>query len=322
MARKETRSILVTGATGFVGAALVARLALDGLAVRAVVRNKASLTTAAIDVVRVSELSAETDWSDALANMDAVIHLAARVHVMTDTANDPLTEYRRVNVEGTLNLANQAAAAGIKRFIFMSSIKVNGEKTVLNPFLADDAPDPQDPYSISKYEAEQGLLRLAAETDMEVTIIRSPLVYGPGVKANFLSMMRWLKRGTPLPFGAIKNKRSLVALDNLIDLIAICIHHPAAANQIFLVSDDEDLSTTELLCRMGHALDRPARLIRLPAAAIKVGAALLGRHNLAQRLCGSLQVDIKKTKELLGWSPPINVEEGLRRTVAGLHSSR
>lgn len=322
MAHKDTHSVLVTGATGFVGAALVARLALDGLAVRAVVRNKVSPTTAKIDVVRVSELSAETDWSDALANMDAVIHLAARVHVMTDTANDPLTEYRRVNVEGTLNLANQAAAAGIKRFIFMSSIKVNGEKTVLNPFLADDAPDPQDPYGISKYEAEQGLLRLAAETGMEVTIIRSPLVYGPGVKANFLSMMRWLKRGIPLPFGAIQNKRSLVALDNLIDLIAICIHHPAAANQIFLVSDDEDLSTTELLCRMGHALDRPARLIRLPAAVIKVGAALLGRHNLAQRLCGSLQVDIKKTKELLGWSPPINVEEGLRRTVAGLHSSR
>lgn len=322
MAHKDTHSILVTGATGFVGAALVARLALDGLAVRAVVRNKVSPTTAKIDVVRVSELSAETDWSDALANMDAVIHLAARVHVMTDTANDPLTEYRRVNVEGTLNLANQAAAAGIKRFIFMSSIKVNGEKTVLNPFLADDAPDPQDPYGISKYEAEQGLLRLAAETGMEVTIIRSPLVYGPGVKANFLSMMRWLKRGIPLPFGAIQNKRSLVALDNLIDLIAICIHHPTAANQIFLVSDDEDLSTTELLCRMGHALDRPARLIRLPAAVIKVGAALLGRHNLAQRLCGSLQVDIKKTKELLGWSPPINVEEGLRRTVAGLHSSR
>jgi nucleoside-diphosphate-sugar epimerase len=322
MAHKDTHSVLVTGATGFVGAALVARLALDGLAVRAVVRNKVSPTTAKIDVVRVSELSAETDWSDALANMDAVIHLAARVHVMTDTANDPLTEYRRVNVEGTLNLANQAAAAGIKRFIFMSSIKVNGEKTVLNPFLADDAPDPQDPYGISKYEAEQGLLRLAAETGMEVTIIRSPLVYGPGVKANFLSMMRWLKRGIPLPFGAIQNKRSLVALDNLIDLIAICIHHPAAANQIFLVSDDEDLSTTELLCRMGHALDRPARFIRLPAAAIKVGAALLGRHNLAQRLCGSLQVDIKKTKELLGWSPPINVEEGLRRTVAGLHSSR
>lgn len=322
MAHKDTHSVLVTGATGFVGAALVARLALDGLAVRAVVRNKISPTTAKIDVVRVSELSAETDWSDALANMDAVIHLAARVHVMTDTANDPLTEYRRVNVEGTLNLANQAAAAGIKRFIFMSSIKVNGEKTVLNPFLADDAPDPQDPYGISKYEAEQGLLRLAAETGMEVTIIRSPLVYGPGVKANFLSMMRWLKRGIPLPFGAIQNKRSLVALDNLIDLIAICIHHPTAANQIFLVSDDEDLSTTELLCRMGHALDRPARLIRLPAAVIKVGAALLGRHNLAQRLCGSLQVDIKKTKELLGWSPPINVEEGLRRTVAGLHSSR
>lgn len=322
MAHKDTHSVLVTGATGFVGAALVARLALDGLAVRAVVRNKVSPTTAKIDVVRVSELSAETDWSDALANMDAVIHLAARVHVMTDTANDPLTEYRRVNVEGTLNLANQAAAAGIKRFIFMSSIKVNGEKTVLNPFLADDAPDPQDPYGISKYEAEQGLLRLAAETGMEVTIIRSPLVYGPGVKANFLSMMRWLKRGIPLPFGAIQNKRSLVALDNLIDLIAICIHHPTAANQIFLVSDDEDLSTTELLCRMGHALDRPARLIRLPAAVIKVGAALLGRHNLAQRLCGSLQVDIKKTKELLGWSPPINVEEGLRRTVAGLHSSR
>jgi len=234
---------------------------------------------------------------------------------MSDTSSDPLTEFRKVNVEGTLSLARQAAAAGVRRFIFISSIKVNGEGTVLGaPYHADAQPLPADPYGISKMEAEQGLRALAADTGMEVVIIRPTLVYGPGVKANFLNLMRWLHKGVPLPFGAIHNLRSLVALDNLVDLIVTCIDHPAAANQTFLVSDGEDLSTTELLRRMGTALGKPARLFPVPSRLIEVGAAMLGKQALAQRLCGSLQVDISKTRELLNWTPPVSVDEALRKT--------
>ena len=244
-----------------------------------------------------------------------MIHTAARVHVMHDAATDPLSEYRRVNVQGTLHFARQAAAAGVKRFVFLSSIKVNGEATqVGQTFMADDAPAPQDPYGISKMEAEAGLREISAQTGMDVVIIRPPLVYGSGVKANFAAMMRWLSCGVPLPLGAIThNRRSLVALDNLVDLIVTCITHPAAANQTFLVSDGEDLSTTDLLRRMGQALGKPARLLPVPPALLKLGAALLGKPELAQRLCGSLQVDISKTRQLLGWCPPLSVDEGLRR---------
>lgn len=235
---------------------------------------------------------------------------------MNEEAADPLAEFRRVNVEGTLRLAWQAAEAGVRRFVFVSSIKVNGEHSQPGqPFTADQTPAPGDPYGVSKMEAEQGLRVLARETGMEVVIIRPPLVYGPGVKANFLAMMRWLQRGVPLPLGGVtENRRSLVFLDNLIDLIVTCIDHPAAANQTFLVSDDEDLSTAALLRRMAAALGRPARLIPVPAGLITLGARLIGRPGIAQRLCGSLQVDIGKTKSLLGWVPPVSVDEGLRRT--------
>jgi nucleoside-diphosphate-sugar epimerase len=237
---------------------------------------------------------------------------------MKDSSGDPLAECRRVNVAGTLNLARQAAAAGVKRFIFLSSIKVNGEQTLPGqPFTEDDVPAPLDPYSTSKYEAEEGLRELARQTGMEVVIIRPPLVYGPGVKANFLNMMRWLHKRVPLPFASLNNRRSLVALDNLIDLIVVCLEHPAAANQTFLVSDGEDMSTTELLQRMAQALGRPARLMPIPASLLEAGAALLGRRDMAQRLCGSLQVDISKAKMLLGWNPPISVDEGLRCTAHG-----
>lgn len=234
---------------------------------------------------------------------------------MNDTADDPLVEFRKANVDGTLSLARQAAAAGVQRFIFISSIKVNGEGTELGyPYRADDTPAPQDPYGVSKMEAEQGLRALAAETGMEVVIIRPVLVYGPGVKANFRSMMSWLRKGIPLPLGATGNKRSLVAVDNLVDLIATCIDHPAAANQTFLVSDGEDLSTTQLLQRMGSALGRPARLLPVPASLLQAGAAMLGRRAIAQRLCGSLQVDICKTRERLAWAPPVSVDDALRKT--------
>ncbi|MGH8436288.1 MAG: UDP-glucose 4-epimerase family protein [Pseudomonas sp.] len=306
---------LLTGCTGFVGRPLLARLSTDGFSLVACSRTSISELPASTTNALISTIDGVTDWQAALAGVEWVIHSAARVHVMNDQSADPLAEFRKVNVEGTLNLAHQAAAAGVKRFIFISSIKVNGEGTpVGSPYIADAQPAPADPYGISKMEAEQGLRGIAAETGMEVVIIRPPLVYGPGVKANFFSMMCWLKKGVPLPLGAIHSRRSLVALDNLMDLIVTCIDHPAAANQTFLVSDGEDLSTSQLLRRMGQALGRPARLLPVPAWMLESAAALLGKKAIAQRLCGSLQVDIGKTRELLGWSPPVSVDEALRKT--------
>lgn len=291
-------SLLITGGTGFVGRALVKRL--SGRQVTLATRSDSAA------------------WHQVLAGITTVVHLAARVHVMHDTEVDPLAAFRAVNVAETLSLARQAVAAGIRRFVFISSIKVNGETTELvRPFTANDEPAPLDPYGISKMEAEQGLREIAAETGMEVVIIRPPLVYGPGVKANFQTMMRWLGSGVPLPLGAINNRRSMVALDNLVDLIVTCIDHPSAANQTFLVSDGEDLSTTQLLQRLGLALGKPARLIPVPVLLLKVGAALLGKPAIAQRLCGSLQVDILKTQKLLGWTPPLSVDEGLKRAAEG-----
>lgn len=309
-------NVLVTGANGFVGSAVITALtSLDAFKILGAVRVMSGGPPCEFNVIAVGNLNADTDWSSALHGQEIVIHTAARVHVMNDTADDPLVEFRKANVDGTLSLARQAAAAGVQRFIFISSIKVNGEGTELgHPYRADDTPAPQDPYGVSKMEAEQGLRVLASETGMEVVIIRPVLVYGPGVKANFRSMMSWLRKGIPLPLGATGNKRSLVAVDNLVDLIATCIDHPAAANQTFLVSDGEDLSTTQLLQRMGSALGRPARLLPVPASLLQAGAAMLGRRAIAQRLCGSLQVDIGKTRELLAWAPPVSVDDALRKT--------
>ncbi len=312
--------ILVTGATGFIGKAVLERLLAKDQAryVAVAARNGGQQwPEKALPRVR-GDLEPSTDWSVALEDVSAIVHCAARVHVMDDTATDPLAEFRRINVQGTLNLARQAAAKGVQRFVFISSIKVNGEATQSGaPFFADGISAPLDPYGVSKMEAEQGLHEISAQTGMEIVVIRPPLVYGPGVKANFAAMMRWLKRGVPLPLGAIHNQRSLVALDNLVDLIVTCLTHPAAANQTFLVSDGEDLSTTQLLRRMGNALGQPARLIPVPASLLRLGAALVGKPELAQRLCGSLQVDISKTRELLGWRPPVSVDEGLRRAAEG-----
>jgi UDP-glucose 4-epimerase len=307
--------ILITGATGFVGSALAKKLADSGnVDVRAAVRRTGDGLPSEINRTQVGDLLPDTDWSKSLSGVRVVIHLAGRVHVMRESALDPLAEFRRVNVDGTLNLARQAASAGVRRFIFISSIKVNGEATASgSPFQATSKPAPRDPYGISKFEAELALRDVASHTGMEVVIIRPPLVYGPGVKANFESMMRWLQRGIPLPLGLIDNRRSLVALDNLVDLIRICIDHPSAANQTFLVSDGEDLSTPQLLRRMGHALGKPARLIPMPSVLLKIGAALAGKPDIAERLCGSLQVDISKTRELLAWTPPVSVNEGLRK---------
>ena len=307
---------LVTGANGFLGSALCTRLLRDGTSTRGVVRSLSSQTTDVKTLV-VGGLSSVTDWTVAVADVDQVVHLAARVHVMKDKSADPLAEFRRVNVDGTTNLAFQAAAAGVRRFVYLSSIKVNGEFTeVGHYFSADDAHAPEDPYSVSKHEAEQALLQIAIDTGMEVVIIRPPLVYGPGVKANFESMMRWLVHGVPLPLAAVtQNRRSLVALDNLVDLIITCLSHPAAANQTFLVSDGEDLSTADLLRRTGVALGHPARLFYIPPSVLKISAQVVNKLGIYQRLCGSLQLDISKTRRLLGWTPPVSVDEGLRRAV-------
>jgi nucleoside-diphosphate-sugar epimerase len=306
--------LLVTGGSGFVGSAVIAQALSDSTwEVRASVRNHAP-DHAGVEQVLVGDLSAQTDWRRAVTGVDTIVHTAARVHVMHDRNADPLNEYRRVNVEGTLNLARQADDAGVRRFIFLSSIKVNGERTLFQPYTADDAPAPLDPYGISKFEAEQRLRRIAQETRMEVVIIRPVLVYGPGVKANFHTLMRWLYRGVPLPLAAISNRRSLVAIENLVDLLLTCARHPAAGNQTFLVSDGEDLSTPTLLRRLSHALGRPAKLFPVPTALLTTGARILGRGDAAQRLCGSLQVDISKTRELLDWSPPVNVDTTLKRT--------
>jgi len=302
-------SVLLTGATGFIGSRLFQVINADEWQVRRVSRRASEQNG-----VIVGDIGPGTDWAGALRGVECVVHLAARVHVMQEQVADPLAEFRKVNTDGTLNFARQSAAAGVNRFIYLSSIKVNGEQTQPGcPFTADDNPAPLDAYGVSKHEAEQGLLSLANETGMEVVIIRSPLVYGPGVKANFQRMMRWVNRGVPIPLGAIHNKRSLVALDNLVDLIVTCIDHPAAENQIFLASDGEDLSTTELLRGVAKAAGVSSRLIPVPASVLMFMASLVGKKEMAQRLLGSLQVDISKAHDLLGWTPLLSVQEGLRR---------
>ena len=314
-------AVLVTGSNGFVGTALCARLPRTGAEVRAAARHPVAAPPG-VRGFQIGAISSQTDWRLALRDVEQVVHLAARVHVMRDTSFSPLAEFRRVNVEGTVNLARQAAVAGVRRFVFLSSIKVNGECTeVGQPFGADDPAAPQDPYAVSKYEAEELLRQVGIETGMEVVIIRPPLVYGPGVKANFQQMMRWLARGLPLPLAGIEgNRRSLVALDNLVDLVVTCLRHPAAANQRFLVSDGEDLSTAMLLRRMGQAQGGGAKLFRVPSVALKTAAAFFGKRDVYRRICGSLQVDISKTSELLGWTPPVSVDEGLRRAFAGFQA--
>ncbi|PID45478.1 MAG: nucleoside-diphosphate sugar epimerase [Proteobacteria bacterium] len=310
--------ILITGATGFIGFSLTQNLYRQDHTLTAAVRYISDNLPPNIRQAPIGGLLPDTDWTPVLGEVSTIIHLAARVHVMNDTAIDSLTEFRRINTAATLNLAQQAAAAGVRRLIYLSSIKVNGEISVSGqPFTAEEVPSSgaiPDPYGQSKQEAEQGLRLIAQQAGLEVVIIRPPLVYGVGVKGNFQSMMNWLHKGIPLPLGNIHNQRSLVALPNLIDLITTCIDHPAAANQTFLVSDGEDLSTTELLQCLSYALGKPARLLPIPQSWLEATLTLVGKQAIAQRLCGNLQVDMSHTCETLGWKPPVSVDEALQQT--------
>ena len=308
--------IAISGATGFIGGALYKALGSREQPVRALLRLKKNSFP---DCVAVGEIGPKTDWTEALyGGLYCCIHCAGRAHVLKDSATDALAAFRAVNSDGTLNLARQAVRAGVKRFVFISTIGVNGSQTATGkPFSETDKPNPHNDYALSKWEAEQGLMRIADETGLEVVIIRPPLVYGCNAPGNFGSLMRAVQRGWPLPLGAVHNQRSLVALDNLVDFIVTCITHPQAANQTFLVSDGQDLSTTELIRGMAQAAGVPARLLPVPVWALLAGAKLLGKGGAVQRLCGNLQVDISKARQLLGWVAPVSVEEGLRRTVVG-----
>lgn len=306
--------VLVTGASGFIGSALCAYLVTKGKTVVGAVRKKNINDLAGIEHRIFPDLGTKMDWKEMLFGIDAIVHCAARVHVMNETASDPLEAFREVNVKGTVQLAEQAVENGVKRFVFISSIKVNGESTMKSPFTADDEPAPEDPYGISKWETEQALLKISRETGLEVVIVRPPLVYGPGVRANFLRLMQMVNFGLPLPFGAINNQRSLVALGNLVDLIDVCLDHSEAVGQTFLASDGNDLSTTELIKTIAVALGKPVRLIPVPGLVLRGAAKIFGKGDIAQRLFGSLQVDISKTRNMLNWSPPVSIGKAFRQT--------
>lgn len=309
--------VLVTGATGFVGQALINSLVETDFSVFAVVRQWSQELPQKVEQIEVSDLTTLSDSSldgVRLKGVDVVIHLAARAHIMCDEVADPLSEFRKINTAGTLELARQAAKEGVRRFVFISSVKVNGELTVLNkPFTPDTPACPKDPYGVSKHEAEQGLLALAEETGLEIVIIRPPLVYGPNVRANFASMMKWVFKGVPLPFGAIYNRRSFIALENLASFIVHCIDHPKAANEIFLISDDEDVSTTELLKKLARAFGKKPLLVRVSVSLMTIFAKLIGKEGVANRLFGSLQVDSTKSRILLDWKPIVTMDEQLKK---------
>ena len=304
--------ILVTGATGFVGSALVPVLRGRGHVVRVAVRRP--VAGLGDEQVRVGDLGPDTDWREAVAGADAVVHLAARVHVMNESSADPLAAFVRANVDGTLALARAASASGVRRFVHLSSIKVNGEGTSGAPFTERDIPAPVDPYGESKARAELALRELERETGLEVAVMRPPLVYGPGVKANFLQLMRWVDRGVPLPFGSVDNRRSLVFVGNLADALAVCCVHPAAAGRTFLICDGVDLSTRGLVEHLAIALGRPARLIPVPPALLRLAATLAGRSAQADRLLGSLRIDASTLRETLGWQPPFDPAQAFALT--------
>lgn len=310
------QNLLITGASGFIGRPLCVELVRQGYGVVAALRRPVDISDG-VEKLMISANQENIDWFSSLKNIDVIVHLAARVHLMKDDAIDPLSEYRRINVSETLSLARHAARAGVKRFIFISSIKVNGERTEAGfSFGERDVANPQDNYAISKLEAERGLLLIAQQTKMEIVIIRPPLVYGYGVKGNFANMLRAIQKGIPLPLGAIQNQRSFVYVGNLVSLIICCINNKAAANQIFLVSDGQDLSTTDLLRMCADALGKRSRLVPIPRKWVEFCARLVGKGDVAERLCGNLQVNIKKANEVLEWFPPYCVKEAFEKSFA------
>ena len=314
MLNQGKRRVLVTGANGFVGDALCGELHSRGFAIRAALRSGSSLVENA-EMAAVGAIDGETDWNEALRDVDVVIHLAARVHVMREQEINPLEAFLKVNVAGTEHLARSAAANGVKRLVYVSSIKVNGEATCYGEkFTEAQAPLPQDPYGISKHEAEQALHRVADETGLEVVIVRPPLVYGAGVKGNFVQMLKVLAKRIPLPLASVHNLRSLIYVKSLVDALIVCATHPAASGQTYLVSDGEDVSTPELLRQLAEAMGHPARLFPCSPALLKMAGRLSGKADQVERLLGSLQVDSGKIRRELNWIPPYSLQQGLQKT--------
>ncbi len=310
--------VLVTGATGFVGNRLCKTLTEAGYNVRAGFRRPYPYNNdlAVQESVVVGDIGSNSKWEDALQDVDCVIHLAARVHVMKEVDGDPLAAFLEVNSEGTVCLAEQAAGLGVKRFVYVSSIKVNGEETSHTSFAADDQPNPQDFYGVSKAEAELRLQEISSRTGMAVVIVRPPLVYGSGVRGNFLRLMKLVEHGIPLPFAMVNNTRSMITLKNLTDLLVKCLEHPKAVGEIFLVSDGIDWSTPGLIRSIAQNMDVPARLFPVPLLLLMVAGRITGQWGAISRICSSLQVDFSKTQELLEWTPSQSPEEGIQEAVA------
>ncbi|NNM59926.1 MAG: SDR family oxidoreductase [Legionellales bacterium] len=322
----NAKSILVTGASGFVGRALCAALLREGHQVRAVVRphitqsvwksHDKQMALSAAELVYIENIATNTEWSKLLEEIDVIVHLAARVHIMHETSKNPLEQFRAVNLEGTKQLAVQAAKAGVKRFIYLSTIKVNGEGNVSHAYTETDPPQPSDPYAVSKWEAEQALQKVCQDSEMQYVILRPPLIYGQGVKGNFLSLMKLVKMNAPLPLKQIHNKRSMIYLNNLVSIILCTLDHPKAANQLFLVSDGDDLSIAQLITFIAEAMGKSSKLFSLPENMLVFLAKLFQKESYLQRLTGSLQINSEKLQANLAWQAPITIKNALKETVA------
>ena len=299
--------IFITGANGFVGKNLIQELEKRKISFLAGVRKSTKSKE-----VSYGDIQTQSNWEEILKDCDCIVHLAARVHVMNETADDPMTLFRTINVHATLKLAEAAKKIGVKKFIYISSIKVNGEFTTTKPFSASDKPAPEDPYGLSKWEAEQAVMGLHEDGNFDVVIIRPPLIYGPGVKANFEKLFKLVEMGLPLPFGAVNNKRSMVSVYNLCDLIIRCVENPSAGGKTFLVSDDQDLSLKDLIINMGKAKNKKPFLLPIPASLMKLALDLIGKKSFSIRLLGNLQVDIQDTKKVLNWKPPCTFVETMK----------
>ena len=313
------KHIAITGATGFVGRRLLHRLQLAGHEVVEIGRTPSTPDAA---FFKVDDIGADTDFGDVLTSCDAIVHLAARVHLMRDEAADPLAAFRSVNLHGTVNLAAQAAKAGIKRFVYASSIKVNGEHTSGQPYAESDVPSPQDSYGVSKWQAEQALHDIGRQSGMEIVIVRPPLVYGPGVKANFHRLLRLVEQGWPLPFAAVSNRRSMIYVDNLADALVDCVQHSAAVGRTYLVSDGEDVTTPELIRKLASAMGRQSRLVHVPVDWLRTLAGAIGKRDQIERLTQSLEINSTRIRNELDWQPPYTLQQGIDETVRWYLNSR